>query len=71
MKARDQSTPEQSSSTNVEIVLVRDEYPPTIDFAEYNETITENQRVDAAGIIRIQARDQDLKVTANSQDSLI
>jgi protocadherin Fat 4 len=63
VSARDQSEPEKSASTNVEIILSRDEYPPTIDFAEYNEEITENVRVNTTTVATIIATDRDLKGT--------
>ena len=62
MLASDQSEPEKHATTNVEIILSRDQYPPTVDFPEYNEDITENVAVNTTTVTRIIARDRDLKV---------
>ncbi len=61
VQARDQSTPEKSARASVEVRLARDQYPPTVDFPEYTKTITENERPNGNALVRIQARDQDLK----------
>ncbi len=45
----------------MEVRLARDQYPPTVDFPEYTKTITENERPNGNALVRIQARDQDLK----------
>ena len=59
----DQSDPEQTSSATVRITLSRDEYPPTVDRAEYTLTIEEGEEVGGVALLRIQAQDRDLKVT--------
>ena len=62
VRARDQAEPERMAMSSVEIILTRDQYPPTIAFAEYTATITENAPVDGNSVVRIVASDQDLKV---------
>ncbi len=62
VEARDQSIPEKKKTTNVEIILVRDQYPPTIAYPQYNEEITENVAVNTTTVSRIIATDRDLKV---------
>ncbi len=63
IRASDQSTPEKTASAALEVRLARDQYPPTVDFPEYTKVITENERVNGNPLVRIQARDQDLKGT--------
>lgn len=59
----DQSLPEKSATTRVTIEITRDEYPPTIDFDQYNMTIDENYEVDQEVKIRIIATDRDMSVS--------
>jgi hypothetical protein len=46
----------------VQISIARDEYPPTVDRAEYTKVIEEGAEVGGMALLRIQASDRDLKV---------
>ena len=62
VQARDQSDPEKTTSTNVQITISRDEYPPTTTRPSYSRTIDENEKVNGSSLLRIVASDPDLKV---------
>jgi hypothetical protein len=60
--ARDQSEPEQLSTTSVEIIISRDQFPPVFSQSEYRVSIGEAPSVDDTAILKVQASDQDMKV---------
>ena len=69
MRARDQSSPEKSTTASIQVSISRDQYPPVIDFPTYEKTIEENAAVNKSIIVRIVARDQDLKVRLRGPDN--